>query len=369
MARNHNRLIENKHLYPFCDILSVLYSNSESNDSKHENFVNAFPEIQSIGHSKNYLEPHNALAFKMLQDNSGAKIPPWHPNLPERSQDMFKLIHSQINYHSPKTVHIISEVLSNLGANDCTMIDQIYQEFSYCNPNLFVILRRPDEYLSSWYRQELCFGYPRMGSIRERFRNIYRNSIHFDYQKLLFRWIDKNPSNQISIARYDKIRNQDGSLNWYLNCSEVIDNLLLSNHESGRNWANPSLHPAFINLARKANTQLPLHKALRVISCLKDLSQHSSLPPANDVELFGKEFRMLLIREFKPIDCYLGSLFGKTRFFEDLDEMVHLKKIPLIEAEQNVSGFLHETLLSSLDQEQSAIVELWIKNIEKKGRP
>ena len=367
MARNSHKMLNHKHLYPFCDELSLLYSEAHANHQLNwDNFTKALPTVQSIGFSKNYLEPHNALAFKILNEIYGANMPPWHQNLPEQCGDIFNLIHSQIKYYAPDAVHIVSEVLSNFGGSDKGMTDYFYREFPDCTPNLFVILRRPDEYLSSWYRQELCFGYPMMGSIQERFKNVYRESIHFDYKKMLFDWVNKLSSEQVCIARYDDIKDKGGSLHWYLNQSRYQDTPL-SRKKEVKDWANPSLHPAFINLIRESNTNLPRNKSLRMISLLKSLSQHSVLPPVKEIELYGRDFRQVLINEFEPIDSYLGSLFGQSHFFDDLNEMATPKTISLVEAERSVTGFLRENLMPTLDREQSDCLEAWIKTIHGRG--
>ena len=367
MAKNHNKMLNHNHLYPFCDELSLLYSKAQlNNQPKWNDFINALPTVRSISYSKNFQEPHNALAFKMLEENCDAKMPPWHQNLPDKCTDIFNLIHSQINYYTPEAVHIVSEVLSNFGGSKTNMIDCFYSEFSYCIPSLFVILRRPDEYLSSWYRQELCFGYPMMGSINERYHNIYRESIHFDYKKMLSGWVNKLSSEHVYITRYNDIRDKGGSLSWYLNRSQYQGSQSSENNKTNE-WANPSLHPAFINLIRKSNTNLPLNKTLRMISLLKSLSQHSTLPPMNEIELYGQEFRQVLVNEFKPIDNYLGSLSGKTHFFDDLNEMAVPKTISLTEAERSTTEFLRVNLMPKLDHEQSEFLEAWIKSAQKKG--
>lgn len=358
LAINSQLLIEKGFLYPFADLISILCA-------QHTSLHNTTPatpgslqaRINALANGKNFLEPHNGLAFTLLHEATGSAIPPWHAGLPTSSEEIFRLLHEQLEASEAHTLLIASEVLANFSAVDNGLILRLLKQLPPGERRLLAILRRPDDYLHSWYCQELCFGYPRMATLAERLDNVYLESIHVNYALMLRGWIESNAFDDLELRNYRDLRANGGSVQWFLESVCLGGTTLANNrHET---WANPSLHPAFANLARKANTELPQRQALDLIRMLKQLGTTDGLPPAANVELLGSSGRHMLCEHFEPINTYLGKLVGVPRFFSDSNKMTDLRPLLLHEIEPEAAQIAANRLGTQLTFRQRMLLEDW----------
>lgn len=362
LAVNSQGFIERGYLYPFADLTSILCSKCSFYWRDPGAPASPLKErINAIANSKNFLEPHNGLAFVMLKEAMGLDVPEWHVGLPRSSTEIFSLVADQVVDSGAHTLLIASEVLANFGKANQGLVQRLLHGLPAEERNLHVILRRPDDYLHSWYRQELCFGYPRMGSLCERLRNCYLNSIHFDYRLMLREWAESNAFLQLDIRDYRDLRNCGGSVNWFLDA--VGASALSQEEENGTDWANISLHPAFVNLVRRGNTHLPRKQALDLTRILKTLGPCDELAPAKDVELIGADGRKLLLERFDPINRYLGTLVSRPVFFADVEEMALQSPIPLAAAEAVAARVALERLSGQLTPRQLELLESWALSV------
>ena len=358
LAVNHQNLTANGYLYPFADLTSILCSKCACTWRNSADHPNPLAErINALISSKNFLEPHNGLAFVMLKEATGLDVPEWHKGLPGSSTEILALVADQIIDSGAHTLLIASEVLANFGKANPDLVQRLLNGLPSDERHLHVLLRRPDDYLQSWYRQELCFGYPRMGSLSQRLRNFYLTSIHYDYRLMMRAWVDSHAFLQQDIRNYREVRNSGGSVNWFLDA--VGASAFSKEGQIGSDWENLSLHPAFVNLVRKGNTHLPRKQALDLIRVLKTLGQSDGLAPAKDVELIGADGRQLLCECFDPINRYLGKLVSKPVFFEDVEEMSEQNPIPLPAAEIVAARVALDRLSSQLSPRQFEILEFW----------
>ena len=357
LAIHNQELIGQGFLYPFVDLVSILCGRCAFRDAALDlPAMGLQARINTFASKKNFLEPHNGLAFTMLHEFCGAEVPVWHKGLPASSEVMFTLIREQLDDSGAESLLIASEALANFGGVGNGLVQRLLHGLPTGQRKLMAILRRPDDYLHSWYVQELCFGYPRMGTLSERFSNLYMDSIHVDYRLMLSAWIENDAFAQLDLCDYRELLTNGGSVPWFLEAAGV-GAATLEGHDDTR--ANPSLHPAFVNLVRRSNTHLPHKQAMDLISLLKTLGLNHGLPPATDVELLGAAARRLLCRRFEPINGYLGNLVNRQLFFPDTELMQRERPFPLHAVEPDAARLASELLSPQLTPIQLKLVESW----------
>ncbi|MBT8154515.1 hypothetical protein KMP13_11520 [Epibacterium ulvae] len=288
----------------------------------------------------NLREPHNALAFRMLADRAKtpakAKTPAWHGHLPQTS-DMLAAIQHQINVFEPHTVIICSEVLSNFGNGHDDLIAALRAPFPEAEFEIYCALRRPDEYLASWFGQRLRFGH-KPAALDQGTALKDTKSIHFDYHKMIAPWVAAFPDSSLHLRSYDAILAAGGSVQDFT--AQVGCTFPMGLSRKGP--SNRGLSRAAFEVQRRANQDLPRNQAQALLQFL--LRGDTNLTPwtNSDVELFGVELRHKLYEAFAPIDAYLGTLIGQDGFFPDLEWMRRPCLIPLHDA--------HAKLLQTLSQ-------------------
>ena len=288
-------------------------------------------------------------------------VPPWHGGLPANSAEMFKLLQEQLEESNAHTVVIASEVFANFGAVGKALVARLLEDLPEGERSLHVILRRPDDYLHSWYAQELCFGYPRMGTLAQRLKNVYLDSIHVDYCLMLNDWIQSRSFSATYLTDYRKVKSLGGSIPWFLQAVGLSSIDLGGDSKS--TWVNPSLHPGFVNLVRHSNTVLPRHQAQHLISLLKKIGPADGLPPPSEVELLGTASRQLLYERFMSVNNYLGNLVKQPLFFLDAEAMREQRPIPLKAIETAAASIALDRVVSQLSPRQLEVVIGWARGL------
>jgi hypothetical protein len=284
----------------------------------------------------NLREAHNALAFRMISEVTGAPVPPWHPRLPHSAQ-MFAAIENQVAALRPQAVTLCSEVMSNFGAISPDLIARLRGLFPGAPVRLLCTLRRPDEYLASWHGQRLKFGH-RPPPLRADGLQGYWEGVHFDYRRLLEPWLEAFPEAELRLRDYGALRAAGGSVEDFARQSGLRFPRGL---QPGRD-ANPSLPRATMEIARRANAELEAEAAGRLRAHLIAARDRLPLPPDAEVEMFGADNRAELLARFRPIDAWLGEQAprrgldrlrpGRPGFFPDLEEAARPRPRPELEA-------------------------------------
>ncbi|MEC9435430.1 MAG: hypothetical protein VYD87_21205 [Pseudomonadota bacterium] len=275
----------------------------------------------------NEREPHNALAFRMMHDDSGRAVPPWHPKLPHSSQ-MIRIIRAQIEALKPRAVVLCSEVFANFGPDHPAALARLAAALPGAKRvRILCTLRRPDTYLVSWHGQRLKFGH-KVPALRGDALDIYWKGIHFDYRRMLEPWFDAFPGAEFDIRDYADVLAAGGSVADFAARSGLA---LPEGLEEVRS-ANPSVHPALMEVARRANAELEAEPSRLLRQHLIKAGEKLAVHGAREVEMFGPANRDLMAARFAPIDAWLGERVGRAGFFPDLDAVARPAPVAELDA-------------------------------------
>lgn len=315
LSQNHRLLLDHGILYPAVESEGLCHA-----------LADALGRAPAPGRNvMNIREPHNALAFQMLAQANNAKPPAWHGNLPGVGQ-MIRTLRLQVQYLQPHTVILCSEVLSNFGPHPRNLIERLKGIFPDAEYELYCVLRRPDDYLVSWHGQRLRFG-ERIPALREVGMAPYRDTIHFDYRKLLEPWVAQFEGAPLHLRSYGDVMKLGGSAQDF----QATISVGFPNGLTHTGTANPSIPRAAMEIIRRGNHDLDGAGAQALTQFF--LSRHAGLtpPPNGDIEMFGPELRAEMAAQFAPIHDYLCTLAGRD-FFADIDKVAQTCPVPEPEA-------------------------------------
>jgi len=276
----------------------------------------------------NLREPHNALAFRMLANRNKRATPPWHGTLPPMPA-MLRAIQHQIAVFDPHTVILCSEVFANFGPQHPDLITLLHKQFPGAEIELYCALRRPDDYMISWFGQRLRFG-QKLASLSGGTALKDTQTIHFNYKKMVAPWVQTFPDARLHLRNYADILAAGGSVEDFttqVGCT-FPDRL------SQKGPKNTGLPRGAFELLRRANHDLPSKEAQALLNLFLGWRTLPSPIPDKEVELFGADLRQKLYENFLPIDAYLGNLIGQDHFFPDLDAIRQAAPLPETEATQ-----------------------------------
>lgn len=319
LARNWARLARAGILYPAVEAQGMARNMAEA--LAPEGAAADIPGLDAM----NVREPHNALAFQMLAQANKGKAPEWHGSLPGVGQ-MFRALRTQVAYLRPHTLLLVSEVMSNFGANHPHLIARLRDAFPDADFELYGVLRRPDEYLASWHGQRLRFG-EKVPPLRDAAMKIYGNSIHFDYRRMVEPWTRQFEGATLHLRDYAKVRAAGGS-------AEDFQATVQVEFPDGLDpvgEANLGIPRAAMEIIRRGNRTLPAEAAHKLVQRFLELPPEVQVVPNGEVELFGAPMRAELAQAFAPIHRYLSDLTGAP-FFADIDQMARTRPVPDVEA-------------------------------------
>lgn len=293
----------------------------------------------------NVREPHNALAFRMLSGKTGNKTPPWHGVLPGLPS-MLNTIRHQVEVLQPNTVILCSEVFANFGAGHKDLIAKLHNLFPGAEFELYCALRRPDEYIASWFGQRLRFGH----QLEPLFDTapVGLKSIHFDYRKMVEPWVQEFAGAKLHIRNYADILKSGGSVEDFIDQVSCVFPAGLPIEGP----ANQGLARATYEIIRRANHDLPGKEAESLREFFLNLPS-AQVPVRNsDVDLFAPALRNNFAEAFAPIHSYLNELTGQDAFFPDIDEMNQPRPVPEPQATAQVLATLDLASLPSPELRQ-----------------
>lgn len=277
----------------------------------------------------NVREAHNALAFRMLHESLGWKIPGYHKHLPHSRQMLIGLQH-QVAQLQPRHMILCSEVMSQFGPSAPGEIDRLRDAVGSRDVTLWCTLRRPDEQAESWHGQMVRFGQAPLPLSAPEGVNL--SWLHFDYRRVIEPWIDAMPECRKMLRPYRKTMSEGGSVEDFVKNSGI-------DFPSGLTAApkmNVSLPPGVIGLLRKANRHLPADHRRPFAGQVAALSKGMRFAPSQQVEMIGAVNRERMFEAFRPIHDWLSSSTGQSPFFEDLEQMLTVKPMPEAEAIREV---------------------------------
>lgn len=343
LARNALALLQQGILYPAVESEGMSHLLAQALGRKSN------PALDCM----NVREPHNALGFRMLASKKpDGKTPPWHGQLPELAAMLLTLRH-QVEILQPETVVLCSEVFANFGAGHADLIATLRTLFPDAEQELYCALRRPDEYMASWYGQLLRFG-RKLDPLSEG-SAIKPKSIHFNYRKMVEPWVQSFDGARLHLRNYADILKAGGSVQDFITqVSAPFPNRL---PEQGP--VNKGLPRASYEIIRRANHDLPDKDAQDLREVFLQLPPHKIPVKNGDVELFGAQRRAQLTEEFAPIHAYLSQLTNQPAFFPDIDEMNRTRPLSDQEAARR--------LLVSLDPAgmESSVLSDYISKLQQ----
>ncbi len=251
----------------------------------------------------NVLEPHNALAFRMLADAGCGPVPAYHPGLPH-SWQMWRAIDSQIAAFSPRALILCAEVFANFPAAGPQPLQVLARALSGREVRILCTLRRPDDYLVAWHGQRLKFGH-RLTPLRQGAQRQYYKTVHFDYAMMLAGWRAAFPEAEILLRSYDEVRAAGGAIADFLDRAGVRFPQNLPRPPD----ANRSLARAFFEVARRANHELSAPAARSLRDFLLALPNMPFAGEDRQTEMFGEQNRAELVTRFAPVERALAESF------------------------------------------------------------
>jgi len=284
---------------------------------------------QSQPQSMNAREPHNALAFQMLAQATKGSVPDWHKGLPGVPQ-MLRTLRLQAKLLQPQAVVLCSEVMSNFGPRHPKLIKRVRDIYPTADHVLYCVLRRPDEYLISWHAQRLRFG-NKVLSLRDGAALNYTGSIHFDYRSTVEPWLTAFPGAPWQLRNYADVLQAGGSVEDFF----AVNNLQVPTGATPAGRTNESLPRAAMEIARRANHDLPAKEARDLRQYLLNCGDHITPIPNKEIEMFGAELRAELFKRFAPIHAWLSEQTGQAAFFPDIDDMTRVRPVPEADATQD----------------------------------
>lgn len=296
----------------------------------------------------NIREPHNALAFRFNSTATGRDIPAYHHNIPN-IRHITHAIHSQLEELEPHTVILCSEVLSNFGALDPSLINKLCDIFPGADFQVYCTLRRPDEYLASWHGQRMKFGHEGF-ALRDKAFSRYLKTIHFDYRVLLEAWCERVPQASFAIRNYGDVLAEGGSIDDFMVHADVDfpENMLPAPR------ANKSIPYTLMEIARLGNKALSGESANALRRFLLNGCDDLDLPKNSAVELFGQDNRDWMFENFSPIETWLRELTGREAFFPDLERVRACRDIPEHIAMRQALTQMDDAVLESIPERSVA---------------
>lgn len=318
LSANYHRLLSESILYPAVESEGIVNNLAT---------VLAGSDPGTIPSRMNVREPHNALAFRLINETVDAPVPLWHPNLPNGFQ-MMQMIDQQIALLKPKHLVLCSEVMSRFADTGLTRIlPRMRNRFAAHDVTIVLNLRRPDLYIASWHRQALRFGRP-LAALRDGALKRYRGSVHFHYESIVKHWRDAFPDARFVVRNYDDVNKAGGSVADFFRQADLPFAVPGSAAEIR---SNPSLPFAMVEILRLANAELG-DDAQEVRQYLLDAMTRVKTTPDREVEVFGAAQREALLEAFTPIHAELNALLDVPMFFADIEEARRCNPVPELDA-------------------------------------
>lgn len=295
----------------------ILYPSVESHGlSRNLAVVRAGRDRPTVGESLNIIEPHNALALRLKNEEDGHGVPSYYPAVPSGFQ-ILQFLENQIRELQPKSMILCSEVFALLGMTlKRSGVERLARRFAQYDVTIYCNLRRPDEYLSSWHRQRLKFS-AKMLPLSGQGLHEYLHSAHFQQAQLIEGWTrDYFPNARLVIRNFDEVKAVGGSVVDFMKNSGLS---FPTNMQTTKDQ-NPSVPSAFAEIGRRAILELPVLQAKDLVQWLISAGRRVKHPSDSEVEMFGPENRKLLAERFVEVAAALDQMTGQAPFYPDLQD-------------------------------------------------
>jgi hypothetical protein len=337
LAANYVALLKQGILYPAVESRAVAF--------------NMAAILKGVDHkvaegSINSVEPHNALALRLKNEEDGHEVPSYYPNLPPAFH-MLELVSQQMKWIQPKTVALAAEVFTSLAATEEHMgIKRLARRLDECEVDLICNLRRPDEQIASWHLQRLKFS-AKLRSLRGAGMDRYFKTMHFDYARLVDGWSEVFPDARFRIGNFEEVRKSGGTV------AQFVDVLGPDDPKAFRQIRdhNLSMPRAFWMIARMALHQNERDTGSEIVKCL--LAAPSALRRIDDkdVEVFGKKNRQKLADAFGPVYDRLMRKSGTLPLFADLGAIREVLPVSDLDAAAELWPGLKDWLSDAVESE------------------
>lgn len=265
----------------------------------------------------NAVEPHNALAFRILTEHKAMKTPRYHRQIPAAKQQIRMITAQQRALGTDATI-LVSEVMSHFGFSIPDYIPEfkslLLQETEI---HVILVLRRPDEQIQSWYGQLVRLG-RKLPPMREGGADRLKNTIHLQYRRLFEPWIQHIPEANFHPIYYPDVLD-NGGLVVFINNLLRRHGMMVPTSLDDTTRRNTSYHPLlFEPLRRWINAQGPLNPEQEAEAGRKSLLE--GLPDPKLVEVLGQENRRMILNEFEPQKQWFDETFGTDALFGDIEQ-------------------------------------------------
>lgn len=346
-SENYQLLRENSAIYPYADSASADFA--QKNAGIKTNKLHTLAKKLGINMA-DFRAPHNALTLRLINNET---VRSNRSDSIGNSKQIIMAMNKQINDTKPDKLLLVSEIMSHCGFRDNEPIETLLSSFNAQENNIYCLIRRPDEYLQSWYGQELKFIGERKfySGIRKRYQNKYKNTCHFDYTKMIDPWVKSRNTTNISIANYSLIND---TIEWFAAKAKLE---ITEEHNWQKLRRNKSLHKCFNNLLRFIRNNYNDY-AKESIKSLINFSALDFLPDNKSIDILGAKLRREIHTDFRIHHEYLSTLAGKT-FFDDYDEIIENSYTFLGDIEQEILCQLRSVLSSHSEDTMKNLIEAY----------
>lgn len=350
LSSNFYRLLQAGILYPSVESRGV---------SRNMKAILDGEDAPTTGAGLNVIEPHNALALRLKNEEDGHGVPPYYPHLPSGFQ-MMEIIDNQIAALQPDTVILCSEVFALLGLTEGRRsVRRLARRLSGHEVTIYCNLRRPDDYLSSWHRQRLKFG-AKLGRLSGPAFDEYLGSAHFEQDKLVEGWLKGGfPEARLVLRNFDDVKAAGGSIVDFVNRSgaDFPPDLFIPKDQ------NPSVPSAFAEIGRLAIHELPSADSKKVINWLTTARRRVDCPADDQIEDFGAKNRDIMSKRFLPIADSLTRMNGGKHFYKDASSFGLLRPVdPVLAARTALPGLIADAQERVL---APTIID-WLKGLDQR---
>ena len=346
-SENYKLLRDNSAIYPYAD--STCADFAQKNAGIKTNVL--LNRAKKLGiNLADFRAPHNALTLRLINNE---QVRQNRSNSIGTSHQIITAINKQIQDTKPDKLILVSEIMSHFGFRDNDPIETLLSSFNAQENNVYGLIRRPDEYLQSWYGQELKFIGPRkiFRGIRKRYQNVYKNTCHFNYTKMIDPWVKSRNTTNISITNYSLI---DDTIEWFVAKAKLE---ITEEQKRKKLRRNKSVHKCYYNLLRFVRNNYNNY-ARESINNLINFSALDFLPDNKTIDILGAKLRSEIYTDFRKHHEYLSTLTGKV-FFDDYDEIIENSYTFSGDIEQEILCQLRSVLASHNDDTMKNLIEAY----------
>lgn len=287
-----------------------------------------------------------------LLDSVGAHMPNWYlvgrqrdPQLYDTAEQ-WRQVREQIKASNCDRAILSSEEFIRFGEDSRSheLASFVREQLLDFDVRIVCYMRRPDNYLISWYNQVVKMG---VRIKRLRFAvDRFLPTIHVNYMKALEPWIAAFGQESLLIRDFEPVRlRKHGIIADFIDLIGGSIDLTELDTEVAPNLSIPN---ALVELKRLSN-QLNPHPddGRRANQAMQFIAKNWDLPNNEDIEMLDNRNRYDLYRAFEPIHRELGRIKGDgSPLFPAIDDSLFNKKTLMSDGEAALqyAGIYHFVL-------------------------